>query len=498
MYVDGRSASENYWETRSQKVTSSSVDSSWNVEAPGEGGVITLKSSKMVSLECTMVSGPEGNFSPADMTGVPRHIAKHRLNMPEGCSLVRQKKRGHAADRNQTIQEEVGKLVEAKIIKEDLNKACPKDGYPLPKMNWKVKSLCRFPFKCFLDTYKGYHQIQMAKKDKEKTAFIISQGILCYRKMSFGLKNVKATYLRLVDKAFHKQIGRNHKVYVDDLVIKSRTEDEIVRDIEETFKTLREINMKLNPKKCTFGVEEGMFLGYKVSTMGLKVCPEKVDDVLILPSLKCLKDVQKLNGKLASLNRFLAKSAEKSLPFFKTLKKCTKKSDFHWTAEAEEAFKQMKQLIAELPMLAAPMEKEELIVYLAAAKETVSAVLMTEKETKQMLIYFVSRVLREEDSPDTLMEVEEELTEPWILFTNGSSCTDGSRVGLILKNPKGIEFTYALSFRFDATNNKAEYEALIVRLWIAEQMGVKNLQPNVDSRLVANQVNGTYVENMLT
>ncbi|GJU54624.1 hypothetical protein Tco_1228338 [Tanacetum coccineum] len=148
--------------------------------------------------------------------------------------------------------------------------------------------------------------------------------------------------------------GKSHRL--------SHTEDEIVREVEEMFKTLREINMKLNPKKCTFGIEEEMFLGYKVSTRGLKVCPDKVDVVLSLPSPKCLKDVQKLNGKLVSLNKFLAKSVEKSLPFFKTLKKCTKKSNFHWTTEAEEAFKQMKQLIAELLMLVAPMEKEELIV----------------------------------------------------------------------------------------------------------------------------------------
>ncbi|GKA51005.1 hypothetical protein Tco_0744201 [Tanacetum coccineum] len=121
--------------------------------------------------------------------------------------------------------------------------------------------------------------------------------------MPFGLRNAWATYQRLVDKAFHKQIGRNLEVYMDDLVIKSRTEDEIARDIAETFKTLKEINMKLNPKKCTFGVEEGMFLGYNVNTKGLKVCPDKVDTVLSLPSPKCLKDVQKLNGKLASLNR---------------------------------------------------------------------------------------------------------------------------------------------------------------------------------------------------
>ncbi|GJY64268.1 reverse transcriptase domain-containing protein [Tanacetum coccineum] len=130
----------------------------------------------------------------------------------------------------------------------DLNKACPKDGYPLPEIDWKVESLCGFPFKCFLDAYKGYHQIKMAKEDEEKTSFITSQGVFCYSKMPFGLRNDGATYQCLVDKAFHKQIGRNLKVYVDDLVIKSRTEDEIIRDIEETFKTLREINMKLNQK----------------------------------------------------------------------------------------------------------------------------------------------------------------------------------------------------------------------------------------------------------
>nr|GEX43949.1 reverse transcriptase domain-containing protein [Tanacetum cinerariifolium] len=107
----------------------------------------------------------------------------------------------------------------------------------------------------------------MAKEDEEKTAFITSQGIFCYSNMPFGLKNVRANYQRLVDKALQKQIGRNLEVYVDDLVIKSHTEQEIIRDIEKTFKTLRKINMKLNPNKCTFGIEEGMFLGYKVKAL---------------------------------------------------------------------------------------------------------------------------------------------------------------------------------------------------------------------------------------
>nr|GEU84478.1 reverse transcriptase domain-containing protein [Tanacetum cinerariifolium] len=296
---------------------------------------------------------------------------------------------------------------------------------------------------------------------------------------------------------------------------------------------------------------EGTFLGYKVDADGLRVSPNKVKAVLDLPSPKCLKDVQKLNEKLASLNRFLSKLAEKSLPFFKTLKKCTKKSDFQWTPEAEGAFKEMKQSIAELPMLTAPKEKEELIMYLTA-----SAVLMTKRDRKQVPVYFVSRALQgleikytpmeklilalvsaskrlkryfqahtivvitdqpikqllsnpevtgrllkwrfelrehdiqyrprmsvkgqiladfiverpEDDVPDTPIEDREELPNPYILFTDGSSCIDGSGAGLIITNPEGMEFTYALRFRFNATSNEAENDALIASCRIARQM----------------------------
>ncbi|GKB77135.1 reverse transcriptase domain-containing protein, partial [Tanacetum coccineum] len=382
---------------------------------PVKGGTVTIRSNRVIPMECAMISGPNTqhpvtsqvleekikmaihpdypeqtiaigstltekgrkelcallrqnldvfSWKPADMTGVPRHMAEHRLNVREGCPPVRQKKKGQAPKRNKAIQEEVEKLVDAGIIKEV-----------------------------------HYH------------------GWLS------------------------------------------------------------------NP------FMEGMFLGYKVNAEGLKVCPDKADAVLSLPS-----------------------------------------------PEAEIAFKQMKKLIAELPMLTAPKEKEELIIYLAAAKEAISAVIMTERGGKQFPVYFVSRALRgpkinytpmeklvlallsasrrlkrprtsikgqiladfiverpDEESPDELMAEPKELPEPWTLFTDGSSCIDGSGAGLILTNPEGVEFTYAMRFRFVATNNEAEYEALIAGLRIVEQMDVKNLQENVDSRLVANQVSGSYV-----
>ncbi|GJU94925.1 reverse transcriptase domain-containing protein [Tanacetum coccineum] len=596
---------------------------------PVDGGIVTIPihlnfpdhevaiggtlSSKGRTRLCTLLKENLDIFAwqPSDMTGVPRSVAEHRLNLREGYSPVRQKKRGQDPNRARAIQAEVQKLIGVGIMREvyyhdwlsnpvmvkkhdsswrmcvdftDLNKACPQDCYPLPEIDWKVESLCGYPFKCFLDAYKGYHQIQMAESYEEKTTFHTSQGVYCYTKIPFGLKNAGATYQRLVDKAFDNQVGQNIEVYVDDLVIKSYTEAEMLRDIEETFCTLRKINMKLNPKKYTFMAVGGMFLGDMITPEGIKPCPDKTEAVLQLPSPRTIKEVQSRNGKLASLNKFLSKSAEKSLPLFKTLKKCIKKSDFHWTPEVEQAFKQLKQHMSELPLPVAPKPKEELIVYLFASYGAVSAVLMTGRGTVQMLVYFICRALQgpglnytlmeklilslvfaakrlrryfqahpiavitdqpikqiisrldvagrlqkwsimlgehnityrpmtsvkghilayfliekpDENPPDT--SVVKTPPEPWILFTNGSSCVDGSGTSLMMTSPEGTEFTYELRFQFTASNNEAEYEALIAGLRIAAQMGVRNVQVSVDSKLVENQGLGTYVakeENMV-
>ncbi|GKA99381.1 reverse transcriptase domain-containing protein [Tanacetum coccineum] len=399
----------------------------------------------------------------------------------------------------------------------------------------------------------------MAELDEEKMAFHTSQGVYCYTKMPFGLKNAGAMYHRLVDKDFDSQVGRNIEVYVDDLVIKSHTEAKIIRDIDETFCTLRKIKMKLNPKKCMFGVVEGMFLGYMISPEGIKPCLDKTEVVLQLPSPRIIKEVQNLNGKLASLNRFLSKSAERSLELFKTLKKCIKKSDFHWTPEVEQAFKQLKQHLLELPLLVAPKSKEELIVYLFASYRVVSAVLMTERGTIQTPVYFVSCALQGPKLNYTLMEklvlslafaakrlrryfqehliavitdqpIKQIISRPdvagrlqkWSVMLREHNITYRPRTlvkGKILadflvekldENPLDtsvmetpqdpwILFTDG-SFQFTASNNEVEYEALIAGLRIAAQMGVLNVQVSVDSKLVVNQILRTYVakeENMV-
>ncbi|GKC50970.1 reverse transcriptase domain-containing protein [Tanacetum coccineum] len=396
----------------------------------------------------------------------------------------------------------------------------------------------------------GYHQIQMVESDEEKMAFHTSQKVYCYTKMPFGLKNAGATYQRLVDKAFDSQVGRNIEVYIDDLVIESHTEAEMLRDIDETFRMLRKINMKLSPKKCTFGAVEGMFMGYMISPEWIKPCPDKTEVVLQLPSPQTIKEVQSLNGKLASLNRFLSKSVERSLPLFKTLKKCIKKSDFHWTPEAEQAFKQLKQHLSELPLLVAPKPKEELIVYLSATHGAISAVLMTKRGTVQTPVYFISRTLQGLELNYTLMEklvlslvfaakrlwryfqahpiavvtdqaIKQIISrldvtgrlQKWSVMLGEHNITYRPRMsvkGQILadfliekpdESPSDTSVsTYALRFQFTASNNEAEYEALIAGLRVTTQMGVCNIHVSVDSKLVANQVLGAYVakeENMI-
>ncbi|GJV94705.1 reverse transcriptase domain-containing protein [Tanacetum coccineum] len=211
--------------------------------------------------------------------------------------------------------------------------------------------------------------------------------------MPFSLYNTWATYQRLVDEVFNDQIRKNLKAYVDDMMIKSASEEDMLMDIPETFDRLRSINMKLNPNKCSFGVEEGPFLEHLITKHGIKPSNSKVKEIIDLKPPRTLKEIQSLNGKLATLSQFFSKGADKSLSFFKALKSCTDKKIIQWIADADEAFLKMKEFI-EIPMLTAPIKGEVLVMYLAASTESVSVVLLLEREESQVPIYFINRVLQ--------------------------------------------------------------------------------------------------------
>nr|GEW64020.1 reverse transcriptase domain-containing protein [Tanacetum cinerariifolium] len=303
---------------------------------PVDGRIVTIRSTILTPTECaTIAATPKDSAKKAEARYENFKVAIHP-DFPNQEITIR----GTVSTKSRIIdstsekdipmsdrKKRAGPGVRQGNLNRDLNKAYSQDCYPILEIDWKVESLCGYPFKCFLDAYKGYHQIQMAEQDEEKEAFHTSHGVYCYTKMPFSLKNAGITYQRLVDKAFDRQIA------------------------------------------------EGMFLGYMISPEGIELCPDKTEAVLQLPSTRTIKEI---------LPDFLVEKPDDALP---------------------------KASVIETPQ------------------------------------------------------------EPWTLFTNGSSCVDGLGDGLILTSPEGTKFTYALRFQFTASNKEVEYDALIVGLGIATQIG---------------------------
>ncbi|GMH26334.1 hypothetical protein Nepgr_028177 [Nepenthes gracilis] len=511
------------------------------------------------------------------MPRISAEVIVHKLGLDASRKPVRQKRRNHSVEKLVAIREEVKRLLDAGFIRAvqypewlsndvlvkkssgkwrmyidftDVNKAYPKDSFPLPRIDQLKDSTSRHELLSFMDAYSGYNQIRIDPEDEEHTSFMTDQGTYCYKMMPFGLKNAGATYQRLVNKMFKAQIGRNVEVYVDDMLVKSKVASHHVNELDETFQILRRHGMKLNPVKCTFGVTSGKFLGFI-----------------------------KLTGRIAALSRFLAKSAEKYLPFFKALRG-TKSHGFKWNEECDEAFSELKTYLSSAPLLSSPHEGEDLYLYLATSTSALSSVLVAEHEGKQQPVYYVSRVLTDVEAryphaekmalvlvyaarklrpyfqshrivvltdqplksilqkPETLgrlvkwavelgefdlefrprpalkgqaladfiveaaMSAREEDSNPggtegddsptWTLNVDGSSTQTGSGAGIVLRTPEGVEIVYSVTLAFPATNNVAEYEALLAGLRLARECSVRLLVVRSDSELVVNQVKGNF------
>jgi hypothetical protein len=207
--------------------------------------------------------------------------------------------------------------------------------------------------------------------------FITPFGAYGYTTMSFGLKNAGATYQRAIQACFKRQLNKNVEAYVDDVVVKTRNSDMLIADLEETFASLREYHWKLNPNKCIFGVRSGKLLGFIISHRGIEANLEKISAITKMKALTCIKDVQKLTGCMAALNRSISKLGERGLPFFKLLKHQEK---FMWTTEADQALAQLKDFLYKPPVLTAPHKKEQLLLYLAATFHVVSTAIVVERQ----------------------------------------------------------------------------------------------------------------------
>jgi len=358
-------------------------------------------------------------WSQSDMTGIDPQIACHRLNINPKEKPIRQKRRALNSERYSALKEEVEKLISNGSIKEtkypkwvanpvlvrkpngkwrtcvdftDLNKACPKDSFPMPRIDQLVDATAGHEILSFMDAYSGYNQIPMYGPDQDHTAFITDRGLYCYTVMPFGLKNAGATYQRLVNRMFAELLGITMEAYIDDLLVKSRKIVEHTNDLRRSFELLRQYHMKLNPLKCTFGVSAGKFLGFIVHERGIEVNPEKITALWNMRPPRNIKEVQKLTGCIAALSRFISRSTDRSVHFFNILRGS---KEFEWTKQCDESFESLKEHLAWPPTLRKVQEGEPLEIYLAVSEHAVSSALIKNEGKHQVPVYYTSRRLNE-------------------------------------------------------------------------------------------------------
>jgi len=257
-----------------------------------------------------------------------------------------------------------------------LNKACPKDPFPLPRINQVVDSTAGCETLYFLDAYAGYHQIAMKESDQLATSFITPFGAFCYTMMPFGLKNAGATCQRCMQTCFREQIGRNVEVYVDDIIVKTKEVGSLIPDLKEMFANLHRYGVKLNPEKCIFGVPKGKLLGFIISECGIEANPEKNLAIMKMGPIQNVKGVQKLTSSLAALSQFISRLGERGLALYKLLKKS---DQFRSTDEAQEALTGLKKLLSSPPILVALTPAEPLLLYIAATTRVISTALVVER-----------------------------------------------------------------------------------------------------------------------
>ena len=338
-------------------------------------------------------------WSYQDMPGLDTDIVVHKLPLRPECPPVKQKLRRTRPDMALKIREEVRKQFDAGFLEvakypewianivpvpkkdgkvrmcvdyRDLNKASPKDDFPLPHIDVLVDNTAQFSVFSFMDGFSSYNQIRMSPEDMEKTTFITPWGTFCYKVMPFGLKNAGATYQRAMVTLFHDMIHKEIEVYVDDMIAKSQTEEMHLVHLKKLFERLREFKLRLNPNKCTFGVRSGKLLGFIVSQKGIEVDPDKVKAIQSMPPPKTEKEVRGFLGRLNYIARFISHLTATCEPIFKLLRK---DQAVIWNEDCQKAFEKIKTYLQEPPILIPPVPGRPLIMYLTVLEGSMGCVL---------------------------------------------------------------------------------------------------------------------------
>uniref|UniRef100_A0A2N9IAR1 Uncharacterized protein n=1 Tax=Fagus sylvatica TaxID=28930 RepID=A0A2N9IAR1_FAGSY len=417
-------------------------------------------------------------WNPYEAPGVDPAFACHSLNVDPLIRPVVQKGRRISPLHQEAVCEEVNRLVEARAIREilyptwlsntvvvkkkngkwrvcidftDLNKACPKDPFPLPKIDQLVDATSGHQRMSFLDVFQGYHQIAMNPVDEEKTAFITPRGIFCYKVMPFGLKNAGATYQRMITKMFSSQLGKTVEVYIDDMVVKSVYAEDHLGDLRVVFNTLRRHHLKLNASKCAFGVRSGKFLGFMVTQREyLAAAP-----LLSTP----------VNGE--SLYVYLA-------VFEHAVSAAIVREDYniqeagllHEQDSGRGRIKAHTMIVLTEQPLKAVLRSADFSGRISKWGAQLGAYDINYRPRNsikgQVLVDFIAEFTPAEMGPMWVNHVSSiQHMEGWKLYIDGASNSRGSGLGVVLTAPQGQMMELAIRLGFPASNNVAEYEALL-------------------------------------
>eukprot|EP00253_Pinus_taeda_P011069 PITA_11069 len=332
----------------------------------------------------------------------PKRSIIHHIDFIPGSSLPNKATYRMSPKDNEEVRKQVQELLDKGLIRESLSPCAvptilaPKKGgewqmctdsrainkitiyyrFPLPRMDDMMDCLSGAAYFTKIDLKSGYHQIRIREGDEWKTAFKTNEGLYEWMVMPFGLSNAPSTFMRLMNEMLKEFIGKFVIVYLDDILIFSRTKREHLQHICRVFEKLQHNKLLVNLKKCTFLQKELIYLGFVVAENELKMDPEKITAIMSWPSPKSLFEVCSFHGLASFYRKFIKNFSEICVPMLETIKKASE--PFCWTKAVEDSFQLLKRKITERPILRLPDFSKPFQVRCDASGTAIGAVLSQE------------------------------------------------------------------------------------------------------------------------
>ncbi|PAA63097.1 hypothetical protein BOX15_Mlig014814g1 [Macrostomum lignano] len=342
-------------------------------------------------------------------------LLKHRIELQPGTQPYKQRQRPIPLPVRDQVDQKIGQMLEHDIIEpsnspwasnlivvrkksgdirlctdwRQLNAVTIKDAYPLPHLQQSMDALAGCSWFTTIDCKQGFNQVVVDEADRYKTAFYSTRGLMQFKKMGFGMCNSPATFQRLMELVMSGLTWEEVLVYVDDLIVFSRSFEEHLASLRKVFDRLRAAGLKLNKDKSVFAHRSVKYLGHIVSREGIRPDPDKVEALAKIQSPSSAEEVRRFIGMLCFYRRFIRDFSKTAAP----LHAATQKTGFTWTDECETAFQTLKEQLGRAPVLRLPDFRRPFVLSCDASAFAVGAVLCQRYGDAELPVAFASRTL---------------------------------------------------------------------------------------------------------